>query len=472
MADNWVPVPINQKLFLNQDETANTGFQAAIENAYVNELGGQTRFPGLKDFVTLPDNGRVYLHDWRGDLMAATSKGRVYRVNKNGTVEDVTGVPISGGRRVIFAKTDKELLMAAGAEIVKYAAQKTALLSNDAPLSTHIGYIDGYVVALETDSGRFQHTTAGASDEWSPLDTFAADGSPDNINSLIVTPYRELLLGGEESIEQFERLQTGDTPFFRRWAVGEGMTLPYGSVFADNAVYTMNQLYEFVRFSGQASQPASDDIAKLIEKVDDWTDGWVGGFPNRPLNLFGQKFIVLQAPFATNPYGTKGLTLVLDYRAKRWFSLYGWDTRYGLPARYPIWSHWPLWGRHFAGGEGKIYEFTEDNHSIAGGVQRYLMRTAHLAEQSEINIDNLRITARRGIGSNTTEPTIMIRCNPDNKGFGRWAKKGLGKKGDRTMVMEFGGFGSGSTFQFEIACMDDCPIDIRKLEVQTTQLGH
>src|SRR4051812_3428037 len=133
----WIALPLDKPLFANLDEDAIVGAQTAVENGFINEQGGHTRFPGLEDFATLEDNGRVYLHDFNGDLIAGTSKGRTYRVSHNATVEAIPGVSVSGGRRIVFQKTDRDLLMAAGGPIVRLRDKKTELLSSAAPLTTH-----------------------------------------------------------------------------------------------------------------------------------------------------------------------------------------------------------------------------------------------------------------------------------------------------------------------------------------------
>lgn len=358
MARDWVTVPIDGKLTGNVDETSISDGLAELENGFVTEQGTHSRFPRLQIFARLHDQGRAYLHDWRGDLVAATSNGRFYRVSRDATVHDKTKVAIQGGRRVVFAKTEDELVMAAGAQIIRYGGDRTELLdeSGVAPLSTHVGYIDGYIVALEINSGRFYHSDAGLARVWNTLSLFAANGSPDNITGLIVTPYRELILAGPKSTEQFERLAGGTLPFFRRWSIGEGLYHPHMMSFANNGVYLINHLLEFVRFTGQQSKSAGDAMGKVFEKIDNWTDAWLGGFPDMPLHIRGQKFLVLQFPRATNRYGTKGVTFLFDYRQDRFSRLYGWHDGLGVPQRYPVWSHWTLWGRHFFGGEGVIYE--------------------------------------------------------------------------------------------------------------------
>lgn len=476
MAEDWTPLPLDKPLFANLDENAvGGGYLTAIENGFQNELGGHTRFPGLEEVVDLGGDHRVFLHDFNDNLVAATQNGQVYTIDRSYTATNVTGLPVSGGRRPIFAKSDRDLFIAAGGPIVRLRADKTEVLSSDAPDAIFVGWIDNFTIAVETNSGRFYHSNAGSPDVWDPLDTFAADGSPDNINSMIITPFRELMLGGPDSVEQFDRLPTGDVPFFRRWSVGDGVKLPYVVLFADNALWTINKLTELVRFSGQQSVAASNEVGRLLEQIDDWSEAWFGGYPDHPLHILGQKFILLQAPNATNVYGTKGVTLCYDYRQKRFFSLYGWDSLNGVPSRWPGWSHWRLWDTTFVGGEGKIYKLTDNTyrHGSASALQRWLVRTSHMSTRSAgMQIARFRLRVVRGVGGSATAPSIRVRCSRDSRPFGPWISRSLGRAGDRVQIIEFGSFGNGATFQFEISSADDCRIDLHGAEVVTVPLGH
>lgn len=481
MARRWQPLPLNQGLFANLNPDAVVGFQTAIENGFVNELGGHTRFPGMRWFANLgPTANRIYLNDFNNDLIAASDKGQVYRINRAGTVENITQVPVSGGRRVIFAKTDRDLLMAAGGPIVRFRDLKTELLSADAPNATHVGWLDNYTIAIEPNSGRFFHSRPRQPDTWDALDTFSADGNPDNINSMIVTPFRELLLGGFSSSEQFERSTSGTVPFYRRWAIGDGTLLAYASVFADNAVWTINSLREWVRSSGQTSQVVSEGIGKLLEDIDDWSEAWMGGYPDTPLHILGQRFIIFQAPHATNAYGTKGVTIGLDYRGKRVFQLYGWDVDAGVPGCWPAWSHWTLWQKVYVGGtDGWIYELTPDTYRVgtvaqtgAAGLQRWLVRTSYMQQGEAFSVNNLRLRLVRGIGSSTVAPTIRARCSRNGRAYGPWIQRSLGLAGQREQMLYFGSFGNGSTFSWEFQSADDAPIHLIGAELQTSPLGH
>lgn len=460
----WYDVPIKSKLFKNVPETILTNSNAALENCYQAENGAHVRFPGLKPFCEVEGISPVYLHDWKGDL-AAVSNGKVYRVDRKGTVNNVTGVPVSGGRRPVFDKTDDELLMAAGGPIIRLAGTETEVLAEEAPNTTHVGFVDGYVVAIEEDSGRFYHAEAGTPRVWNPLDVFAAESRPDDANALAVTPRRELLICGLDSIEQYERLPSGTVPFFRRGTVGEGVFSPYTLVTADNGAWVVNKEREFVRFAGQVSDVASDYINQSLEDIDDWTEAWADLFHTQ-----GQKFIILQMPNATNSYGTKGVTALYDYRQSRWFNLFGWDDENGTPIRWPGWSYHKMWGREFVGCNGKILELDRDTHTNDGQTQRMLGRTGHIDKWGEVSVDNLRIRIKRGVvGSNDADPVISVRAIRDNGKPTRWKSKGLGKAGDRTMNIEFGGMGWAHAWQFEYMVTDACDVQLVSMQVQLTK---
>jgi hypothetical protein len=123
-------------------------------------------------------------------------------------------------------------------------------------------------LAIEAGTENMLHSAANDGRSWDPIDVFAADAQPDRLTALLVTPYRELLLAGPKSLEQFERLSVGsDIPFARRWAVGEGVAFPYTLTFADNGAWCVNENREFVRASGQVSRPISDDVGSSLQSL-------------------------------------------------------------------------------------------------------------------------------------------------------------------------------------------------------------
>lgn len=465
----WADFEFKEPVFANADETILRRAPAAAENAYSNKAAGFSRFPGLADFASLPRQGRVYVYRWKSHLIAATEAGRVYRIAQNGTPEDVTGVPLTGGRRPVFAATDdNRLVIATGGPLVQLSSAQTELLSAQAPESTHVAYVDGYLLAIEPGSGRFRYCDPGEYTVWNDLSVFSADGKPDDLVAVAVTPFRELLLAGPESIEQFERLQSGTRPFFRRWATGEGLAQPYTLVADTNGTYGVNLRNEFVKFQAQVSREQSEDVAVVLEDVADWADAWAA-----PVAIEGQRFIVLQAPNAVCRWnGARGVTFLLDYRTSRWSFLWGWDTRLAQPARWPGWSIDTQWGRTFVGVENGVAELSRDTRWHQDAASRMLIRSAHVDDFGPSRIDNVRVRLRRGVGAHTDaqRPQIGIRMVRDNRHPTAWVWRDLGAPGERDMVIEFGAMGCANTWQMEISVTDNVPVHFVKAQVQVQRM--
>lgn len=461
----WAKFPWKEALFSNADESILRQAPAAAENVYANAAGGFSRFPGLRKVLDLPGAGRCYPYRWRDDLYLGTESGRIYRVSQLLAAEDVTGVPLSGGQRPIFSASEDELMIAAGGPILRLAGPRTEILSDAAPNSTHVAYIDGYTIAIE--GPRFWFSDPGQARVWQDLSVFTAEAKPDDLNAVVVTPYRELLLAGPDSIEQFERLNSGDKPFFRRWTTGEGLAHPYTFVTDTTGNWGVNGKAEFTKFQAQVSREKSGDIAMSLEAVDDWTDAWAA-----PLYVGGQRFIVLQAPEATTYYGTKGATFLLDVRASKWAFLYGWDRDTAQPTRWPGWGAERAWNRTWVGIEDGLAELTKDTWDNLGTEMRSLQRSAHVSDFGPSRVDNVRLRIKRGVTpSGQRASRFMLRMIRDNERPTRWIEKDLGNVGHSDMTLTFGGMGMANTWQMEIACSDPAPWEMVEAWIQVERLG-
>lgn len=461
----WSDLPLESKMFENVDEFALTKAFAAQENCIATEAGTVSRFPGLVEVVSLGGNAPVYLEEFHNDMVAVDANGRFWRVSKDYSAVAVEGTPITGGRRVTFGKTEDILLMAAGAEIIEYNGADTRIHSAEAPKASHVVVFNGYGIANEIGTGRWWYSDPGNTRSWPGLNVFNTTGEYDDATAIIKTPFGELLVAGPKSIEQYAPLASGSPPFVRRWTIGENVKEPYTMFFADNAVFCINQENEVTRLTGQSSQPQSGDVNRKLEAIDDFKDAW-----GAPISVDGQRYLVFQFPYASTPYGTKGITYLFDFRQLKWCHLYGWDTDLQTPTKWPGWSVLKLWDKTFVGGNGKIYELRPGEYQNNGLTQRMLIRTAHFTESGESRIEDLRLTILRGLGGNTTEQRIMVRCNRDNRGWGRWVIKGLGKSGKTLPSLTFGSFGIGNSFQFEIACTDNCKVELKRVEANITKL--
>jgi hypothetical protein len=475
MADNWLKIPLDSKVLAKVSDTVLQNRVARLENAYVvseedtKKYKAIARFPHLEPWITLPIKNKVFLSEWLDDQVAVCG-GRMYRLDNSGNITDVTGASVTGGGRPVFSETEDEKLVAAGGAIISLKGNQTKILSGDAPESTHVFYTAGYVGAIEMGVGRFRVTSPGQYDVWNQLDTFSAEGKPDKLNAAIVTEFGELLLCGPKSIEQFDAAPSGQRPFFKRWGIGAGLYAPYAVTSVGAATWLVNDSLEFVSVGGQAARPESDDVQYTLSRIDDWKDAWADN-----ITVDDQRFIILQAPYATNTYGTKGVTFLFDYLKRRWSSLYGWDSQKGLPAKWPGWSVNLHRGEVFIGGDnGIIYRLGGYGTQDSTNLERMLIRTGHMDFDGsvETRIDKIRMRLKRGdeANSNDPRPLISIRVNKDNKGFGNWVRRDLGAPGEREMVIQFGAFGTARTWQFEVAITDRCPVEIVKAEADVTPM--
>lgn len=453
-------------MYASADEAILSSAVAAIENGYENEAGGMSRFPGLTPFASFPGN-KTYLTTWQDNLIAATDLGRVYRVSKLGAVQDVTGVPLSGGGRAIFSKTEDQLVMAAGGPILQLLGNQTQILSNEAPQSTHIAFLSGYLIAIEPYSGRFYYCDPGQYTTWNALSVFTANAKAQFVGAITITPFNEMLLAGPDAIEQWELLANGNQPFARRWTTGEGIYAPYTLLADKVGTFGINPRFEFVRFAGQVSQDQSDDVGLTLQKIDDWSEAW-----SVECSTKGQKFFILQMPNATNAYGSKGVTLAFDYRDRKFSFLYGWDKTIRQPTRWPGWSAQRQWGKVFVGVPGGIAVLDDENYTLQGSLYPFLIRSGHVDDWGPSRIDDVKIRLKRGIGNyGGRRPRVGIRVNRDNLGFDQWTFEDLGDPGERTMEIRFGGQGTvDGTWQFEIAVTDDVPVEFVSMQVFVERL--
>jgi hypothetical protein len=466
----WADFPWDQRMYSNADETILTRALATAENCYANAAGGHSRYPGLSPFsLTGLGGSKTYLFQNMDNLIAATDQGRVFRLGQTGLVQDVTGVPISGGNRVIFDATDDgRIVMAAGGPIIQLLGDTTAILSEGAPETTFIQYIQGYLVANIPFTGGWVYSNPGDYTTWNPLNIFTADAKPEPVVAIAVTPYDELMVAGPRHVEQYELLANGNQPFTRRWTTGQGVKYPYTLIADWTGTYGVNDRLEFVRFYGQISQDQSGDVNLTLQNIDNWDEAWTV-----ECSVKGQKHIILCAPNATNVYGTKGITLLLDYINRKWSFLFAWDKTRAQKIGFPIWSVTRCWGRMFAGVPGGVAEFDNDNYTILGATYPFLVRSAHVGKWGPSRMDDVRLRLKRGSqanGKGAVRARIGMRWNLDNIGFDQWQFEDLGTPGEREMTIHWGGQGAADTWQCEIQVTDDVPVEIVEMQVYVERL--
>jgi hypothetical protein len=467
VARQWNEVPLQSELFKNLPEEVLRRSPVALENAFINEANGHSRFPGLSRWMTLSGGGKVYLEEFRGNMAAVTDHGRIFEVSKFMDVYDRTGVFPSGMGRISFAKTDTDqLVMAAGGPIVELSGPVSKLLSAEAPEASFVGWTHGYLLAVEPYSQVVNYSDVGNYVSWPGLNFFSAETRPDNITAMAITEYGEILLAGTQSIEQWEPYPSGDSPFFRRWGNGEGIKegAQHTLVAADSGIWGVNRLAQFTQYRGQSAKPLSGQIAYPLQKISNWTGAWAA-----VIRGFGQNWILIQIPNEVDPvYGGLGITLLYDDKQKHWAFLYDWDESNSVPGPWPGHSYLNIWGRHFVGGlDGQIYELTDATYQNDGRLQRMYWRSAHMDDMGKTRIDGVRFRLKRGAIENgqVSSPDFQIRWKRDNSRWSIWQTGKLGFSGDTNLYIEFGPPGTAISHQVEYRCSANVPVEVVRLQV-------
>ena len=445
----WRPVPINAPWYPNLPERALRSSTAVLENLYVTEAGGHASFPQLRVWKRLNTTGRVYLHTYDDELFAVTSNGRAFTIDRNKVATGRTAQQITVSSRPTFARTEDYLLIASGGPIMRFAGGGVDVLSATAPQATHVIYTAGYALALDRISGRIRYSdpVEGVT-SWPLGNVFSADDKPDPITALMLTDQNDIVVCGPETIELFQVYGKITPPFYRRSSLGEGLYAPHTLCETKGAgLWCVNGHREFIQVTSGGGRLAGEAVGRILETAVDYRDAWAS-----ELHMAGQKFIVLSLPNAVSPYGRKGVTLLYDYRSRRWSSVYLWDAHLSGAVAWPVWSLASTsWGT-FAGCEnGLICELVENN---VGMPQRGRYRSAHIAASAlvtgadQIYVSNLRLrlVVAPSAGS-LADLTIRVRGRMDRTDWLDWQDVAVDPHG--SSWAEFGSMGTGRTMQIE-----------------------
>ena len=467
----WRNLPIDSPLFANLDAEVMPNGCSALENLFITEAKGHAAVGNLTEWVTLPDRGTVFLRWWRKreELVAATSHGRVYVIDRGGTVTDRTGTPLGVATRPTFEETEDELLLAGGGPILRLAGKETEVLSQDAPMATHIGYVAGYVLAAEPGSGRVYYSNPGFVRTWDPLNVFAAEDRPDAVTALKVSQSSQVFCAGPDSIEVFRVAPSGTAPFYRYSSLGQGLHSPYTLAEVGSEMWAINSRRELMQLTGPRSSQ-SDAIARVLERASDWHGSWT-----EELIFQGHHFLVLQIPLAADDaYGSEGLTFLYDRKGQRWSSLWAWDDAEQRPALWPGRSIAATHAGVFVGGDGGvIYRMSTD--TAPGVTQRNLWRSAEIDANNlgmptgGACIENVRLRLRRPIPGGSAPLRLRFRAAVDGGAWQAWSERTIEPIGSTpSHWLEFGQVGGGQTFRFEYESWGGAPFNVVSAQADVT----
>ena len=370
-------IPINTGLNLSVDEVGLKTHNAAMQDCYVDELGGVNRRPGLEEFVDLGTSASVDgLFWWETEnLVLAVSNGDVFKITDNaGTFAalTMTGVDFATGTRVTWGDFGTNIYAANGGKIKKISTSAMIDTADaDAPTTvTHVAFLDRYLLANQTDTRKVWFPVVADPDDWQ-AEYFSKDAQFDNLKAVAVSNLEAYLLG-ERTMEVW--YNDGTNPFSRlgQGFVQSGTVAPYSFAYCDavGSFVWLDHERKVVMLQGRTPVVLSATMTKYIQGFSSVTDAR------------GDYMVLAGRPYYKIDFPTEDKTLIWDFIKEQWYEWGYWNSG---SASYERWRGncyclAPAWNFSLVGDKsnGKIYKvdptvFTDDGDTI-----RMLNRTGHV----------------------------------------------------------------------------------------------
>lgn len=429
------------------------------------------RAPGLR-FLAYVGNGPVRGLWTFGNYGYAVSGNKLYKIDSTWAVTEKGTVTGSGP--VSMVDNGTQLFIAAGADGFIYNANTDVfaqITDPDFPGASTVGFIDGYFVFTEPNSQKFWVTELLDGTSVDPLDFASAEGSPDDLVSLIVD-HREVWLFGQTSVEVWYNAGLPDFPLTRiQGAFNEiGCAAPYSVAKLDNGVFWLGAdargrgiVYRSQGYNGQ--RISTHAVEWQIQQYNDISDATAYTYQQD-----GHSFYVLNFPSAD-------ITWVYDVATQSWHQRGGWlnnkYTRHRGDCQMAFNDEIVI-GDYLAGA---IYAYDPEVYTEAGTVQKWLRSWRALptgANNLKRTVHHtLQLDCQVGVGldgvQQGTDPQVMLRWSDDGGhtwSSEHWKSMGkIGETGNRVIWRRLGMTTKSRDRIYEVSGTDPVKIAIMAAEL-------
>ena len=362
------------------------------------------RAPGLNYLASLgagPVRGL-----WQfGDYGYAVSGTTLYKIDSDFNV--VSKGTVSGTGQVSMVDNGTQLFIAAGATGYIYNSSTDVfaqITDADFAGAVTVGFIDGYFVYNQPNSQKFWVTSLYDGTSVDPLDFASAEGSPDNLVSLIVD-HREIWLFGQSSIEVWYDAGLPDFPIARIQGafIEIGCAAPFSVAKLDNGVFWLSSdargrgmVYRSNGYAGV--RISTHSVEWQIQQYADITDAVAYTYQQD-----GHSFYVLNFPSAN-------ITWVYDVATQAWHQRAGWLNNQFTRHRGNC--QMAFNGQIVIGDylTGQIYAYDPTVYTEAGSVQKWL-RSWRALPTGTNNLKrttqhSLQLDCESGVGLDGATPAI------------------------------------------------------------------
>ena len=377
--------------------------EAGKEPAFLN------RAPGLRLLTTAGDGPVRGLWTY-GGVAYIVSGDKLYQMAGFGT--PVLIGTVSGTGPVSMADNGTQLFIACGGPSYIYNNSTGGfgpITDPDFPGALTVGYLDGYFVFIEPNSQKVWVTSLLDGNSIDPLEFASAEGSPDNLVSMIVD-HREAWLFGTNSVEVYYDAGNADFPLQRiQGAYNEiGCAATFSVAKLDNGLFWLGAdargqgiVYRSQGYSGQ--RISTHAIEYAIAQYGNISDAIGYTYQQE-----GHAFYVLTFPSAN-------ATWVYDVSTQAWHERAGFDngnfTRHRSNCQMAYNSEIVV-GDY---ANGNLYAFDLDVYADNGSVQKWL-RSWRALPTGQNNLTrtahhSLQLDCESGVGisgSDYTDPTYLI----------------------------------------------------------------
>jgi len=372
------------------------------------------RAPGLRQLVQLPTGPVRGLWTF-GDYAYAVSGTRFYQIDSNWVYTDKGGVAGTGPVNMVDNGT--QLFIAAGANGYIYNANTDVfaqITDPDFAGAVGVGFLDGYFVFNEPNSQKFWVTSLYDGTSVDPLDFASAEGSPDDLVTLIVD-HREVWLFGQTSVEVWYNAGLPDFPLARiQGAFNEiGCQAPYSVAKLDNALFWLGKdargngvVYRSKAYTGE--RVSTHAVEWQIQQYTTLADAVAYTYQQD-----GHAFYVLNFP-------TANTTWVYDVSTGVWHERAGWENNQFTRHRGQCQMNFAdeiVIGDYVA---GVLYAYDMTVYTEADTIQKWLRSWRALPtgqnDLKRTTQHSLQLDCESGVGLVTgqgSDPQVMLRWSDD-----------------------------------------------------------
>lgn len=435
------------------------------------ELGFLTRCPCKRLLATIgtgPIRGT-----WEyGGYGYVVSGAQLYKVTSSWVATLVGSV--SGTGPVSMADNGTQLFIACNPDGYIYNATTgvfAQITDADFPGAVMVGYLDGYFVFISPNGQKVWVTSLLDGTAIDALDFASAEGSPDNLVSMIIS-HREVWLLGKDSIEIWYNAGTPDFPLARIQGafIETGTFCPSSVAKMDNSVFWLGSDKRgcgiVYRANGYTpTRVSTHSVESAIQSYATVTDVIAYTYQQD-----GHSFYVLTFP-------TAGKTWALDVATNLWHERAGFSAGEFTRDRGNCQMNF---GSEIVVGDyenGNIYALDSNIYADNGATQKWL-RSWRAIPPGKNNLKrvahhSLQIDCGAGVGLSTgqgSDPHVMLRWSDD--GGHTWSNEhwmSTGKIGEYKYRAIRRRLGSSRDRVYEISGTDPVKITIMGAELEATQ---